>query len=67
MFISRLAYLSTAVSAIGHEAPALVLTKILNMAIKANRIRIQMKIGENALIFFRNFFNYFNRIQKFIL
>jgi hypothetical protein len=38
------------VSAIGHEASAIVLSQILNIAIPVNRIHIKMQSGDDALI-----------------
>ncbi|MHA1231021.1 MAG: STIV orfB116 family protein [Candidatus Helarchaeota archaeon] len=39
-------------SAIGHKSGAKLISEILNMPIKVNRIKIKMKKGENALVFF---------------
>ncbi|MHA1284118.1 MAG: STIV orfB116 family protein [Promethearchaeota archaeon] len=43
---------SESISAIGHKSSAKFISKILNMPVKANRIKIKMKKGENALVFF---------------
>lgn len=43
--------LSNAVSAIGHESTAELLSQLLGISIKMNRIKIQMRKGDIALVF----------------
>jgi len=43
---------SESISAIGHKSSAKLISKVLNIPIKVNRIRIKMKKGDNALVFF---------------
>jgi len=43
--------LSNAISAVGHASTAKLMSKLLNYPIKVNRIKIQMKVGETALVF----------------
>ncbi|MBN1800386.1 MAG: DUF1874 domain-containing protein [Candidatus Lokiarchaeota archaeon] len=43
--------LSKAISAVGHESTAEILSVILNTPIKANRIQVKMKPSQIALVF----------------
>ncbi len=42
---------SNTISAVGHASTAKLLSKLLNYPIKVNRIEVQMKVGETALVF----------------
>jgi len=42
---------SSFVSAVGHEGTAKVLTQLLGVEIPENRVRIEMKAGDRALVF----------------
>jgi len=43
--------LSDAISAVGHDSTAELLTEILGVPVKKDRLKIQMKKGDSALIF----------------
>ncbi len=43
--------LSEAISAVGHDSTAKLLSQILCIPIATNRVKINMKIGETALVF----------------
>jgi hypothetical protein len=43
--------LSEAVSAIGHESTAQLLTRILGFPVKSNRIEVKMEVNEHALVY----------------
>ena len=43
--------LSNAISAVGHASTAILMSKLLNYPVEVNRIEIQMKVGETALVF----------------